>query len=242
MSNPDQTYNGFVTQLKRVGLNLCASFNLHELPKAVEETLPERLSSNYNSLLLVGTRGGEFWQYLQTINENPDHPFDNISQKVTEKILRKAYPQVKTLCLYPSKEYILPLQKLGHLVGWGRPSILGLDIHPQYGTWFAYRTALLVSEPLPQTNTSEAQVVCEVCIDKPCQPVCPVQAVQSFGHFDIMACSDNRVKAESVCANQCLSRLACPVGREYRYSPDQLAHHGSFSLASIKRYKESNKW
>ena len=242
MSNPNQTYKGFVTQLKQTGLNLCASFDLHALPQAIYQSLPESSSQHYQSLLLVGTKGGDFWQYLQTKNENVDHPFDMISQSVTQDILRKVYPQVKTQCVYPSKDYVIPLQQLGHLVGWGRPSILGLDINPEYGTWFAYRTALLVSEALPQSETVSAQPVCEVCIEKPCQPICPVQAVQSFGTFNIMACSDYRVQEKSACAKKCLARLACPVGQAYRYSADQLAHHGSFSLASIKRYKENNTW
>ena len=242
MSNPHQTFKSFVAQLNRVGLNLCASFNLGNLPQTVKKTLPGNAQQHFRSLLLVGTNGGNFWQHLQTMDEKQDHPFDMISQRLTEEILTHSYPQIKTLCLYPSSEYVLPLQQLGHLVGWGRPSILGLDINQEYGTWFAYRTALLVSELLPQTKTSEAQPVCEVCIDKPCRSICPVNAVQSLGNFDILACSDYRVEENSTCAKKCLARLACPVGQDYRYSTDQLEHHGSFSLASVKRYKESNKW
>ena len=242
MSNPHETYKHFLTALDQVGLNLCASFSLSELPDSVKKALPDKPEQHYQSLLLVGTKGGNFWQYLKRIDKLEGHPFDTISLSITQKILHDFYAEVKTLCLYPNSEYIIPLQQLGHLVGWGRPSILGLDINPKYGTWFAYRTALLVSESFPQSETVVSDPVCEVCIEKPCQSACPVSAVQSQGNFNLSACSDYRVQESSSCANKCLARLACPVGLDFRYSTEQFAHHGSFSLASIKRYKENNKW
>jgi hypothetical protein len=242
MSKAHGRYTNFLAQLNHVGLNLVASFNIDELPDTVKDAVPKEIQTLYKSLLLVGSKGGEFWQYLQSINDIEGHTFNNNSLRLTNKFLHNAYAGIKTLCLYPSTQYTLPLQKLGHLAGWGRPSILGLDIHREYGTWFAYRTALLVSESLPQTKWSATDLVCEMCIEKPCQPVCPVGAVQSLGSFKLNTCGDYRLEDKSGCANICLARLACPVGQEYRYTNQQLTHHGSFSLASIKRYRESNKW
>ena len=242
MSKPHETYKNFLAELDQVGLNLCASFSISELPDTIKASLPKNSEQHYNSLLLVGTKGGKFWKYLQQINQPEGHPFDSISLSMTQRIFAKSYSGVRTYCLYPGSEYVVPLQQLGHIVGWGRPSILGLDINQQYGTWFAYRTVLLVAESLPQTPRAETQPVCEVCVDKPCRRACPVGAVQSIGNFNIAACGDFRVQDNSRCVSKCLARLACPVGIEYRYSSEQLAHHSSFSLASIKRYRESSQW
>ena len=154
MSNPDQTYKAFVDELKQAGLNLCAGFSLNTLPQAVLDALPENTASEYQSLLLVGTKGGAFWRYIQSTETIVNHPFDTVSRKLTQDLFQKHYPGAAMLCLYPGSDFIIPLQQLGHHVGWGRASILGLDIHPQYGTWFAYRTVLLVSQLLPQKPKS----------------------------------------------------------------------------------------
>lgn len=241
MSNPGETYEKFLEELDRIGLDLCASFAIRDLPVSILASLTDNAGELYRSLLLVGSRGARFWDYLQSVNDVTGHPFNTVSQKMTEKILRDCYPQISILCLYPGDEYRLPLQQLGHLAGWGRPSALGLDIDQQHGTWFAYRTALLVSESLPQTAARVSDPVCETCVEKPCRTACPVEAVQTIGGFNISACMGFRVRECSPCADKCLARLACPFGVEYRYSPEQLAHHSSFSLASIKRYMASHK-
>lgn len=242
MSKPHKAYESFLAQLRQVGLNLCASFSVSELPGNIKDRLPIRSVEQFGTLLLVGSKGGDFWQYLQSIEKDYEHPLDTVSLHETSRVLNKVYPEIRILRLHPGHEYTIPLQQLGHLAGWGRPSILGLDIHREYGTWFAYRAALLVSEPLPPTRRIDADPVCEVCIEKPCRSACPVQAVQSVGSFDINACTDHRVAPGSACKYLCLSRLACPVGLEYRYSNEQLTHHGCFSLASIKRYKKNSQW
>jgi len=242
MSKSFQTFNEFVANLEQIGLNLCAAFDLNTLPQSIIDTMPTDVLDQYKSLLLVGTKGSAFWQHLKDTDSTDGHCFDEMSQTLTLEVLNKHYSELKTLLLYPNSDYVLPLQQLGHRVGWGRPSVLGLDIHPEFGTWFAYRTAIVVSEELPQTKSAQTKEVCEICVDKPCLSACPVAAVKTIGQFDITACMNYRTKDNSPCAGRCLSRLSCPVGEKYYYQKDHLAHHGRFSLASIKRYKENNKW
>ena len=242
MSKTFEAYYKFVSQLEHIGLNLCAVFDIATLSEEVIQTLPDTANEDYPCLLLVGTKGSGFWNYLQDTNQTDGHAFDQVSEQKTLELLSDQFPNIKTITVYPHDDYMIPLQKLGHRVGWGRPSLLGLHIHADYGTWFAYRTALLVSETFPQTEDSTAQPVCEVCVDKPCMSACPVAAVNTLGEFNISACMGYRVKDNSVCADRCLSRLACPVGADYFYTPEHLAHHSKFSLASIKRFRKNNKW
>ncbi len=236
-----QIYQNMCTKLEKSGLNLVAAFNLSMLPESITNTLCENAQKDYHSLLLVGTKGSSFWQYLKDINKTQGDCLDEMGQAITIEVLSKHLPKARYRVVYPSTEYIVPLQQLGHMVGWGRPSIVGPGINAEYGTWFAYRTALLISEKLPPTKYAVAEEVCEKCIDKPCQSACPVGAVREIGNFNLNACIGYRTIENSPCADKCLARLACPVGKEYFYQPDHLAHHGYFSLRSIKRYIENNK-
>ena len=241
MDQVHQASQQMTAELHECGLNLVAIFDISILPQSITSTFPDNAKNNYQSLLLVGTKGSKFWQHLKSINKTQGDCLDEMSQTIIKNILRGHLPEARYQVVYPSTEYVVPLQQLGHLVGWGRPSIVGPGINAEYGTWFAYRTAMLVSEKLPLTEYAQAEEVCERCIDKPCQSACPVGAVREIGNFDLNACINYRTTENSPCADKCLARLACPVGKEYFYQPDHLAHHGYFSLRSIKRYIANNK-
>ncbi len=241
MDQVSYTYQNMIGDLEDCGLNLVAAFDISVLPESITNTLPDRAQEDYSSLLLVGTKGSSFWQHLKSINKTQGDCLDEMSQKITIDIFSTHFANARYLVLYPHSEYVIPLQQLGHLVGWGRPSILGPGINIEYGTWFAYRTAMLVSESLPASEYAQAEEVCEQCIDKPCQTACPVSAVKTLGNFNLKSCIGYRVTDDSNCADKCLARLACPIGMDYFYQPDHLAHHGYFSLRSIKRYIENNK-
>jgi hypothetical protein len=46
---------------------------------------------------------------------------------------------------------VLPFQQLGMAAGLPAPGPLGLQIHPTYGPWWAYRALLLSAQPLPES-------------------------------------------------------------------------------------------
>jgi hypothetical protein len=52
------------------------------------------------------------------------------------------------------------------------------------------------------------------------------------------ACADHRLQPDSSCAKTCLSRVACPIAPEHRYSDDQLAYHYSRSLETIREWQK----
>lgn len=147
---------------------------------------------------------------------------------------------------------VLPFQQLGMAAGLPAPGPLGLQIHPTFGPWWAYRAVLLVTSSLPEAlgtpggasgarepsepsdDSSDSFDSCGPC-SKPCVTACPAGAVTGAG-FVFAACSERRLAESSPCARSCPARAACPVGAEARYAPAQIAFHMDASLVSVRRH------
>jgi hypothetical protein len=125
----------------------------------------------------------------------------------------------------------LPFQRLGRAAGIGAPGPLGLQIHPSYGPWWAYRALLalalegeaaaLVEAPI-DVERLPGPIGCEGC-DAPCVAACPAGAVRLAG-FSIGGCHAHRRVAPE-CQRSCIARIRCVRGPEQRYSDEQLAFH-----------------
>ncbi|MBM3519275.1 MAG: hypothetical protein FJX63_00650 [Alphaproteobacteria bacterium] len=123
--------------------------------------------------------------------------------------------------------------------GAGHVSPLGLNIHPVYGLWHAYRAALLfpVAFDLPTPSTSAHP--CESCMGRPCLTACPVSAFDGK-NYDVMACARHigGPSGENCKTGGCLARHACPVGQAFAYGPQQASFHMRAFLAA-RRVSES---
>lgn len=120
---------------------------------------------------------------------------------------------------------LIPFQRLGRAAGLGAPGPLGLQIHPVYGPWWAYRALLAVDRPLPAR--APLGDGCAGC-DAPCVAACPAGAVARTG-FVIPACHARRLTAEP-CRLSCAARIACVRGPEHRYRDAELAFHMAASM------------
>ncbi len=220
------------------GFNLFAVVDTQTMPETVLQPLREAGidPSTYQRTILIGAAGLTLWEQLRAYGFKPENPIDQFSLKTGEKFLHDFLGCEKWLTIFPSS-IPLPLQQLGMLAGWSQPSPLGLSIHPQYGTWFAYRSVFLVDNDVPVTTPDKSRSPCDACIDTPCVSACPVNAVQAGQALKLDSCLNHRLAESSVCATRCLARLACPVGKEYRYTEEQLAYHGNVSLNSLIRYR-----
>jgi len=120
---------------------------------------------------------------------------------------------------------VIPFQRLGRAAGLAASSPLGLQIHPTYGAWWAYRALVVVDVDLPPgAPLSDGCAGCPA----PCVAACPASAVQRAG-FSIPACHARRLTAEP-CHLSCAARIACIRGPEHRYSDEQLAFHMRASM------------
>jgi methylmalonic aciduria homocystinuria type C protein len=108
--------------------------------------------------------------------------------------------------VYAHRQYdgaFLPFQRFAVAAGVGSLSETNLVVHPVYGPWFALRAAILVAGEAPPVT--------------PCPPVCRCDAPCRQALSRAIGTIDWRAWLAV--------RDACPVGREYRYSEDQLAFH-----------------
>ena len=73
---------------------------------------------------------------------------------------------------FDGAEPLIPFQRLGRAAGLGGPGPLGLQIHPVFGPWWAYRALVVVDRALPPRPPIGDG--CAGC-DAPCVAACPAQ-------------------------------------------------------------------
>lgn len=213
------TYAGILAAFAGTGLLVRGGFSAEE-----GERLPDGASgAPAAAVVLLGNAGGELWPAFQAGRRDEPHPLDHWAQRTIEPIARR----LGMRAVYPGDRPYLPFQQWALRSEPVAPSPIGLLIHPDYGLWHAYRAALLLEEPptdLPPRGDRPSP--CDTCADKPCLTACPVGA-HSLAGFDVAACSDHlRSDTEPRCLELgCRSRDGCPVGREHRFSDEQVRFH-----------------
>ncbi len=130
--------------------------------------------------------------------------------------------QLSAEAIYPFDKPYHPFLTWARRAGGGHVSPLGLNIHPRYGLWHAYRAALLFPVAFDLPQPSQSAHPCESCAAKPCLSACPVQAFDGES-YNVSACGQHLLSGSGTACMQggCLSRLSCPVGTEYTYAPTQ---------------------
>ena len=120
--------------------------------------------------------------------------------------------------------------------GAGHVSPLGLNIHPTYGLWHAYRAALLFPVEFDIPLQRPGPHPCESCSEKPCLSACPVNAFDGAS-YDVPACASHLASAAGgTCKTRgCLARHACPVGQDHAYAPAQAEFHMRAFLAARQK-------
>lgn len=110
--------------------------------------------------------------------------------------------------------------------GAGHVSPLGLNIHPTYGLWHAYRAALLFPVEFDIPVQRPGPHPCEACAAKPCLTACPVMAFDGT-RYDVPVCFAHitTTAGDTCMLRGCLARHACPVGQGFAYAPAQAQFH-----------------
>ena len=211
------------------GLNLQAM-----LPKAEALiALPELKDSllGFESVLLIGSAGTSLWRAIEdeAPKEDPidSHCLDALTYFHDK--LRESGIDCHLLW-HGGSSLHLPVQALGSAAGWAQRSRMGLSIHREHGLWFAYRWVLLLGPHFREKTVSAEsrrldESPCVQCAEMPCVSSCPAGAVGGPSGIDAGRCFSERDREGALCADRCLSRLACPIGVDSQYSLPQIAHH-----------------
>ena len=194
-------------------------------------------AAGYRQLLVFAHGGNAFWRGLDHPLSAGD-PLDEASTACARSFMQRMGVSDYEI-LYPKDHFSVNLLEVGRRLGWQGDSKMSIGIHPEFGTWFAYRMVIAANTTFEQT-TKAIEQPCDTCPTKPCVAACPAGAVRETG-FDLEVCMEERTRSGSNCAYQCLARLACPVGAEHQYQKSQINYHYGRSLVSLHRYQESRK-
>jgi hypothetical protein len=229
-------------QLDDAGLNVTLSLSAAAFDAACAPVSSVRLAqllAHGKSALLVGSAGRVFFERFWAATGGADgrsSPLDRFTRTAVEGAVTAtlggaggegAEGEVGYRILFPfvDSQPALPFQRLGQAAGLGAPGPLGIQIHPRFGPWWAYRALIILSTALPD----EAAVGdgCAGC-DAPCTAACPAHAVAVTG-FGFAACRARRLE-DPACHFACAARSRCIRGPEHAYSARQLAFHMSASM------------
>jgi epoxyqueuosine reductase len=200
--------------------------------------------------VVVAQTGGAFWEALRalrTVDRDLDlhtDPLDAFTTRMARR-LRGLLGEACTGVSFPFGEGALNFLDLGPRLGFGRPSRMAILIHPQYGTWFAFRMLFWVNDAagvLPVVS-SAPESPCDTCAEAPCVAACPAEAfvgAPGAERLDYEASFRYRFQHENTCVDGCASRLACPVGRAHRYPDDFIREAQRRAMLSVRKHLETD--
>ena len=227
--------------LDAAGLNRQHLFDLAALPDTVRATLGD--TTGFSQLLLIGHGGRRLWECVQASGIAGSDPIDDYTRQTLAEWFARELPGSDYRILYPG-EAPVGLQALGEIAGWHHPTPFRVGIDAKWGSWFAYRAAVLCTtrfSPFFRVHRTPKEAPlgggspCASCEGRPCVAACPANALAGED-FDLDACLHWRMAPASTCADTCLARLACPVGAEHRYDAAQIRHSYGRSLDMLRHY------
>lgn len=179
------------------------------------------------AIVLVGHAGSSFWPHFAEWRRGQGDALSDPLDAWSKLVIGAVADRQGLRAVFPSDRPWLPFQQWAMRAQGIKPSPLGLLIHPRYGLWQAFRGAVLFDRPpadLPMTPA--ARHPCDSCVDRPCLSTCPVGAFNG-ADYDVASCRRHVTGPDGApcLSGGCLARLACPVGREFAYLPEQQAFH-----------------
>lgn len=175
----------FKTYFLDLGFNIFQSIPVKDIP---EDIYIFSADEKEKTMIILGSGGPLLWNKIP--HKNSSDFIDNYTLDAF-KIFKNA------AILFPHKDIILPLQKLGRLTHFAHPSPIGLDISKEFGLWFSYRGVALIDEDIKTEAYLPYTPQCQECVSREC-----------LSDLDLR-----------------LARLLCPCMIEQTYSKEQLDYH-----------------
>jgi ferredoxin len=182
----------------------------------------DRAPEGSNLMLLIGNAGPSMFRRFAR-ERDPEHALlDDWCRAVIDPLAR----QLGAHALYPFDKPPHPFLTWAQRAGCGHASPLGLNIHPTYGLWHAFRAALIFDLDPGLPPLAPGAHPCTTCIGRPCLTACPVDAFTGES-YRIDECIRHIASpaGEDCMLQGCLARRACPIGQNYRYTDAQIGFH-----------------
>jgi len=210
--------------LNHAGVVDVATYNADVQPELHTDTLAPWA----RSIVVFASGGSALWDaLLSDLRREPahftdsTHPLDDfVGRSIAGVSDALAGMEHRWVQASANADVHLDFRRLAVIAGLGSPSRLGLVIHPQFGPWMGLRAACFLPVELPVSAP-----VADLCGDcpAPCIDACAGDAFVD-GWWAVSRCADFH-RRSSLCAVDCDSRLACPVGAEARYPEDERRYH-----------------
>jgi hypothetical protein len=178
----------------------------------------DRVPDDAKFAILVGNAGPDMFRRFARERNPATDKIDHWTRDVVGGLAA----DLQAKAVFPFDRPAFPFLTWARRAGAGHTSPLGLNIHPSYGLWHAFRAALLFPVAFDLPKQSAGAHPCESCAEKPCLSACPVSAFSGTS-YDVDACAAHvGSPAGADCFDTgCLARRACPVGQAFTYHPYQ---------------------
>ncbi|HEX2657585.1 MAG TPA: hypothetical protein VHU40_04910 [Polyangia bacterium] len=170
-------------------------------------------------VILIGDGGPTFFARFQSATPSPrsGDPLDDFTRARLQAIVGDLFGAagVRAVVHFPFvsiQAAPVPFQRLGQAAGLPGPGPLGLQVHPVFGPWWAYRALIATPLRFPSTRPTALHDSCGSCA-RPCVTGCAAHAAAP------------RSGGLPECGDDCGARMRCPVGVAHRYPEAQLAFH-----------------
>jgi epoxyqueuosine reductase QueG len=184
-------------------------------------------------VILIGNAGPDMFRRFARERDRSRQAMDDWTRDVVRQLAR----DLDAEAVYPfDMDPPWPFLTWARRGGAGHVSPLGLNIHPTYGLWHAYRAALLFPVEFDLPRHRPGAHPCDTCLDKPCLTACPVSAFDGIS-YNVPACARHLASSDGTpcMSGGCLARHACPVGQGFAYAPAQAEFHMRAFLAARQK-------
>jgi epoxyqueuosine reductase QueG len=199
-----------------------------------EANAGDNVPGNARFVILVGNAGPDMFRRFARERDPARDSLDDWTRDTVTVLARS----LDANAVFPFEQPPLPFLTWARRGGAGHVSPLGLNIHPTYGLWHAYRAALLFPVVFDLPRFSAGSPPCETCAGKPCLSACPVGAFDGSGYaVDTCASHIAQPGGMDCMARGCLARHACPVGQGFAYTQAQAQFHMKAFRAARQKVK-----
>ena len=221
MKNRQSVVENLRESLGSTGFDIVHPFSLNGLDDSILRSLSIQDSSGKMGCLIGNT--SKVWApFIKWLSQRPDwsqiaDPLETFVEQTIEACVGHHDGLFWT---HETEQYIVPVQRMAHQTGLAYLSAGQFNIHSRFGPWFALRAVLILPGEGAQNHS----------VSNPSSNAIEVQAATLF---------DRLLQNQANWEEWLSLRDLYDVGREHRYSDEQIRYHYTRDKAVL--FEEVNK-